>query len=541
MRMNLVPASALLAMCLCRPAPAAEELGRVEFVTSCAAAERAPFNRGVALLHDFWYDEAERQFAEILARDPGCAMAHWGKAMSFYHQIWNRPDKADLAKGLKELQAARASSAGTPRERVYIDSLYAFYAPNQKDYPARVNAYARQMARLHETYPDDVDGTAFNALAVLAAEPTGDTSLEAERQAEALLQPAFASHPDHPGVVHYLIHACDTPSLAGKGLAAARSYGRIAPSGAHAAHMPAHIFARLGMWQEDIDANLTSVGDSQQAQRLHPMEGFDEFHANEFLLYAYLQSGQEARARELIDVNTRMVDHAAAMPQMADGGMAGMFSYYRAEFPVFYYLEMRDWQRAQALPVDAVAKPESQQLTVWARAIAAGHLRDAPAARDELAHFDALTEKMRQGDRPWIADSTGLQVARAEALGWTAHASGDEAAAEIHLRQAADLQDKVGQAEVDIPAREMLADLLLEAKRYPQALIEYQSSLKMSPNRFNGLYNAGLAAEGAGDRAQAGEFYAQLMRMTAGGKDSARVEFRHLKDFNGPTTAPRAP
>jgi hypothetical protein len=265
----------LLSVALCallqgqiRPAQAqspalAEHLGTVDFRVSCSASVRVAFSRGVALLHDFWYDEAERQFQKIMKLDPHCAMAHWGLALSTYHQIWDRADDSTLKHGWKEMQKAGVPAAKTARERAYIAALSGFFKPGQKDYQARVYVYSAAMADLYTRYPDDVDAGAFYALSLLAAEKPGDTSLTAEHSALAVLNPLFAKHPDHPGVVHYIIHACDTPSLASQGLAAAQHYGEIAPSGAHAVHMPGHIFARLGMWQEDIRANLASVAASR--------------------------------------------------------------------------------------------------------------------------------------------------------------------------------------------------------------------------------------------------------------------------------------
>jgi tetratricopeptide (TPR) repeat protein len=521
-------------------ARAEERLGLVAFPTSCAAPVRAAFNRGVALLHDFWYEEARRQFEDIAIDDPKCAMAHWGIAMSQFHQIWNRPDKDAMVKGRAELKRALASPPSSARERAYIAALGRFYAPLKKeDYQKRVDAYAAAMAALYHRYPKDVDAGAFYALAVLASEPNGDTSLRAERQAEAVLEPLFKAYPNHPGVAHYLIHACDTPSLAPEGLAAAQRYGVIAPSGAHAAHMPGHIFARLGMWQEDIAANLAAVADSHAAQSRHADEGFDQFHANEFLLYAYLQSGQEARAKQVVEDNEQLVVHIEAMPSMAKGPMSAMFAMYRSEFPAFYYLEMRDWNTASALPVDVGARPATQLLTYWARIVAQGHLKDAAAAQADVAQVDALMEQVKKSDRAYIADSTWVKVARGELLGWAAYAAGDEAGALKYLRDTADLQDRVGQGEVDIPAREMLADLLLASNQPAAALIEYEQALKLSPNRFNGLFNAGLAAEAVGDRAKAAGYYAMLLKVTDNGTHSARSEYQHVKDFNAPATAAR--
>ena len=513
-------------------APPVERLGKVSFSVSCSPSVRAPFNRGVALLHDFWYDEAQPQFERIAKIDPQCAMAHWGIAMSLFHQIWDRPDEHGMARGWTEMQAARSHPAKTAREREYIAALSGFFSPAKRDYQPRIDEYAAAMARLYRHYPRDIDAGTFYALALLAAEAPDDTSLTQEHKAMAVLNPLFVKHPDHPGVVHYVIHACDTPSLAPDGLAAAKHYGEIAPSAPHAVHMPGHIFARLGMWQADIDANRASVAASRAADARHLSGAMDQFHSDDFLLYAYLQSGNDAGARAIMADALAALDDFEAMPNMADHYMTGMFPYYRTEMPIFFDLEMRDWKSVSALEPIAGAPPETQTLTYWARTIAAGHLRQAQQARADLAEYDSLEEKVRKGRHAYFADSTGARINRGEMLAWIAFAEGNPAEALTQMRKSADLQDKVGQGEVDIPAREMLADILLELGQPQQALAEYKEALRLSPNRFNGLFNAGMAAEAMGDGAQAKSYYAALLESTDNGSRSARPEFDHVRAFD---------
>ncbi|MEP6884814.1 MAG: hypothetical protein ABJC66_08695 [Gammaproteobacteria bacterium] len=508
-----------------------ERLGQVSFAVSCAPAVRAEFSRGVALLHDFWYEEARPQFEKIAKADPGCAMAHWGIAMSAFHQIWDRPDDQTMALGWKELQAAQAHPAKTARERAYVAALGGFFKPDKRDYQARIDSYAAAMAKLYGRYPLDVDAGTFYALSLLAAEAPDDTSLSAEHRAMAVLTPLSAQNPDHPGVVHYIIHACDTPSLAPEGLAAARHYGEIAPSGPHAVHMPGHIFARLGMWQADIDSNAASVAASNAAELHHQHGAMDQFHSDDFLLYAYLQIGQDAKAKAVIGQSADALTHFETMPEMGDRYMMGMFPYYRTKLPVFYALEMRDWSAAAALEPAAGARPETQAMTYWARTIAAGHLRQPQQAHAALAEYDSLIQQVRKGKHAYIADSTGTRIEQGEMLAWVAFAEGDSTQALSHMRESADLQDKVGQGEVDIPAREMLADILLELGQPQQALDEYVRALKLSPNRFNGLFNAGKAAEASGNKALAKEYYANLLQATDHGSASMRPEFEHMKGF----------
>jgi tetratricopeptide (TPR) repeat protein len=506
-----------------------ERLGTVSFTVSCAPAVQSSFVRGVALLHDFWYQEAQRQFGEIAKADPGCAMAHWGAAMSLYHQIWDRPDDGTVAKGWREMQAALAYPAKSVREREYVAALSDFYKPGSRDYQARVDAYAAAMGNLYKDYPKDTDAGAFYALALLASKAPNDDSLTLNRKAMAVLTPLFEQYPDHPGVVHYIIHACDTPALASDGLAAARHYGEIASSAPHAVHMPGHIFARLGMWQADIDANVGSVAASHAAESRKQSGAMDQFHSDDFLVYAYLQSGQEARAKAVLDESAAAIAHFETMSDMGEHYMTGMFPYFRTKLPIIYNLELRDWKAAAALQAVAGAPSETQTLTYWARTVAAGHLHQAQQAQADLSDYDALIAKIKQGRHAYFADSTGSRIERGEMLAWIAFAEDKPVDALKRMQEAADLQDKVGQGEVDIPAREMLADILLESGRAQDALVEYKKALTLSPNRFNGLFNAGKAAEAAGDAPQAQRYYAELLKITDNGSQSTRPEFDHVK------------
>jgi len=508
-----------------------EKLGTVSFTVSCAPSVRAAFNRGVALLHDFWYDEAQREFNRIAAHDPGCAMAHWGAAMSVYHQIWDRPDAETMAKGRAQIEQAEHLHAKSARERDYIAAAARFFRAGEEGYQSRVEAYSASMGELYRHYPDDVDAGAFYALSLLAAESPDDTSLTQEHKALEVLDPLFARHADHPGLAHYTIHACDTPSLAPHGLEAARRYGQIAPSGAHAVHMPGHIFARLGMWQDDIRDNLASVAAVKVAEKRHESDGMDQFHSEDFLVYAYLQSGEEARARQIVEESKAAMSRYESMPEMTSSLMRSMFPYYRNKFPAFYALETRDWKAAAALEAAPTRDPETGFVTYWARAIAHGHLRQAEQARADLAAYESLLDEVRRGKHAYIAEGVFSKIRSGEMSGWAAFAAGHEQDALASMRAAADLQDKVGQGEVDIPAREMLADMLLELHHPAQALAEYQRSLELSPNRFNGLFNAGLAAEAQGDRAKAERFYSALLKATDNGSQSARVEFEHVRSF----------
>src|SRR6201987_4151369 len=334
---------------------ATEKLGKVSFPISCAAGSQAEFERGVALLHSFGYEEAGDQFSNVAKKDPACAMAHWGITMSLFHQIWERPEDATLKHGHEEIEAAEKIGAKTERERAYISALGVFYSdPSKANYLTQAAAYSDAMAKLYQKYPDDLEAGAFYALSLMAAEKPSDSSHEATKKAVAVLNPLFQKQPDHPGMAHYIIHACDSPDMAPMGLVAARRSAEVAPSSAHAVHMPSHIFARLGLWQEDIQANLKSVALTQQSTEGY-MHGH-ELHAMHFLLYAYLQTAQDEAARQVLAQSKEIL--ATAPANGDDNGMLEYFGFAAAHFPALYDLEMRHWTDAAALKPAPNASPD---------------------------------------------------------------------------------------------------------------------------------------------------------------------------------------
>jgi tetratricopeptide (TPR) repeat protein len=518
------------------PAPG-ERLGHVSFATSCAAASQSAMERGVALLHSFGYSEAQMQFATIAKSDPTCAMAHWGIAMAQYHELWEQPGQEAIKLGAEEMAKARSLSAPpaaiTPREKAYIAALSAFFDPTDATFQQRADAYEAGMNALHREFPDDVEGAAFDALAILAATPATDTSLTHPHQALAILVPLFAAHPDHPGLAHYIIHTCDTPALAPEGLAAARVYAKIAPSSPHALHMPGHIFARLGMWPEDIDSNLASVAASKRAEAAGEPGAAHQMHADEFLIYAYLQVGEDEKARVLTARIRGIGERMNAMPGMDDMKEAGPF--FDNELSAIYPMEMHQWKTAATL-TPAPGSPAYEVMdTYWAQGVAAGHLRDAKLAAAALTSFDQSVKALKSSS--YVNFAPGIDVKRDEIVGWKAFAETQPEAAVVAMRKAADQQDKLGQEEVDIPAREMLGDLLLLEHKPAEALTEYRVALKESPNRLNGLLSAGDSAEQAGLAEEARTFYKAAAQQTDFGKYSQRPELlRAVKMAGTPTT-----
>ncbi len=503
---------------------AEEKLGNISFPISCAPDSQKPFERGVALMHSFGYEEAEAQFAEIRKKDPACAMAHWGVALSLYHQIWERPGEPVLKRGWSEMETAQKLGAKTDRERGYISALSEFYRDyGGRDHMRRAAAYSEAMGKLYQKYPDDLEVGAFYGLSILAAEPPAEKSHAARKKAVAVLNPLFLRQPDHPGLAHYIIHACDSPDMAPLGLDAARRYAAIASSSAHAVHMPSHIFARLGLWQEDIDANLKSVALAHPAGEMY-MHGH-ELHAMHFLIYAYLQTGQDEAAKHVVEEAKQII--ASAPKTGDDTGMLEYYGFASAHFPALYALEMRHWSDVAALEPAADAPAHLQSITYWARTVAAAQQGDVEATRSNAQKFDATEEATRKSKDAYLLD--GPDFPRGEVHAWLAYAEKKNDDALRQMREVADLQDKVGKREVDIPAREMLANMLLALNRPAEALAEYESALKIDPNRFNGLAGAAQAAEMAHQTEKANSYYAVLLKNCNEGRNSERPELARAK------------
>ena len=503
----------------------ATQLGTVTFPVSCDPAVQKSFERGVALLHSFWYEEAEKEFIHISAQAPNCAMAHWGVAMSLWHQLWNEPDKKVIAHGLDEVHEAKTTDGPTtPREKAYIAAIAAFYSDSKKlDHDARAKAYSDAMKKVYETYPDDHEAAVFYALSLLASEPHDDATFANRKQAAAILEKLFAIEPDHPGVAHYLIHAYDKPQLAQLGLPAARRYAQIAPAAPHALHMPSHIFARVGLWQDDIKSNLASIAASRKTAAMGMGGEGHQFHAMDFLFYAYMQSGRDADARALMD-------EVKAMPVMHDMYGMGFDPHLATEasFAALYPLEMRDWAGAASLPLANVPGTAENSFTYWAKAIGAAHLHHPEEVRKDVNAIEVIHQKFVSEKQKDFAETTEHDLKQAQA--WLAFAEGKYDDAVAALRPIADREDELGDEPQGIPAREMIADMLLEAKRPQQALAEYQTDLKLNPNRFDGLYGAARAAEAAGKQSDATEYYALLLKV-CDGSNSSRPELSRAREL----------
>ena len=501
------------------------QLGTVNFPVSCSPDVRKPFERGVALLHSFWYEEAQKEFLEITTRDPYCAMAHWGIAMSLWHQLWNEPDQRVILRGLDEVHEAQSSdSPTTPREQAYIAAIATFYSNSKKlNHQARAKAYSDAMKKVYESYPDDHEAAVFYALSLLASEPPGDTTFTNRKQAAAILEKLFATQPDHPGVAHYLIHTYDKPQLAELGLPAARRYAQIAPAAPHALHMPSHIFARVGLWQDDINSNLASIAASRKTAAMGMGGEGHQFHAMSFLFYAYMQSGRDADAKALIEEIRAMPNKKDDMYGKGYDPHAATLAHLSAEYPI----EMHDWATAAALPPAEVDGPAEYSVIDLARAIGSAHLHKPEDVRKDIAGIEKRHQQLVK-EKSEFADA--VEDDRKVAQAWLAFAEGKYDDAVEALRPIADKADSLGDEPGDIPVREMIADILLEAKRPQQALVEYQTDLKLNPNRFDGLYGAASAAQAAGNQKDAEEYYALLLKV-CDGSNSTRPELTRARQL----------
>jgi hypothetical protein len=479
--------------------PAPEKLGSVNFPTSCTPAVQREFDRAVALLHSFAYAASEQEFRAVATQDPGCAIAHWGIAMSLFHQLWEPPAGEVLREGAEQVRKAVEIRAGSLRERQYVEALGTYYANAERDAPAvRAERYTRAMADVARNNPGDPEAQIFYALALIATAPPADKTHANQKQAAAILEPIFRQQPQHPGVPHYLIHAYDSAELAPQGLAAARAYSKIAPSAPHALHMPSHIFTRLGLWDDSIASN-------QAARAAAHKEGDvgEELHAMDYLTYAFLQRGRYAEAEQVV-LDLRSMKNLSAS-QFKTG-------YAATAMPVRLAIERRAWDSAASLQPLPQSAPHVAALVYWARAIGqsrAGHPRSSDAEVDRLNA--CLRELQSAGNAYW---ATQAEVLLKEAQAWRLAADRDPQAALASLRAAADEEDAVEKLPVTpgpiVPAREQLGELLLDLNRPEQALHEFRTALTLAPGRRGALLGAAAAAGRLGDAQAARQFRAQL-------------------------------
>jgi hypothetical protein len=519
----------------------AGDLGRVgstHFPVTCAPELQEEFDRAVAVLHSFFYEESERQFASIASVDHHCAMAWWGVAMSLWHPLWEPPDSVSLARGWTAIQRADSLGPGTERERGYVAALACFYRDwDHVDHRTRARAYEHAMEQLHARYPEDSEAAIFYALALNATLQYSDKTYAQQRRAGAILEPIYARQPDHPGVAHYLIHSYDFPTLASRALPMAQHYADIAPHVPHALHMPSHIFTRLGMWDESIRSNLAAAQASREYSAAHQNAAvyYDAVHAWDYLEYAYLQKTQDLKARAICD-------SVAAIRRVNRQTQA--FFYALTSVPARYALEHHAWSEAAALAVPSGwtwnRYPWTEATTEFARALGAARSGQPDIAREAIARLAVIRDGIVNPAVLYWAAQVEAQRRTAEA--WLTLSAGHEAEALAGMGAAAALEDSTEKQPVTpgavLPARELYGDMLLETHHPAEALAAYEMVLRDAPGRFNALAGASRAALACGHPAAARRYAAELLMLAKDG-DRDRPEVAEARRVaGGGTNAP---
>ena len=497
--------------------------GTVVFANSCAAAVQPAFARGMALLHSFEFGLAIDAFGGVAAADPGCGIAVWGIGLAQWGNPFSPAPRpaAQLQAGRASAQRARSIGAKSDRERGYIEAMAALYDRfESRDQAARMIAYRDAMGRLVEAYPDDSEAKAFYSLALAAAANPADKSYADQLRAGAILEALWKAQPNHPGLAHYIIHAYDAPALAAKAAEAARRYAEIAPDAPHALHMPSHTFTRVGDWQPSIDTNIQSAAAARRAGSV-----YEELHAIDYEVYAYLQTGQDARALALVAEAPRI----AARKNITSGAAPAVAGdYAAAAIPARYALERGAWADAARLPPLVSTTLYAEAVSWFARGLGAARSGDARIASDAIGQLQSRGDRLLgQGDKYW-AEQVAIQKEIVTA--WIALPEGRSAGALAAMRGAADREDATEKAAITpgplAPARELLAEMLLQMKRPQEALVEFRKTMAKEPNRFRGLAGAANAAAQAGDAAAAREYRRRLASICAKGDRPGRPELQ---------------
>jgi hypothetical protein len=504
------------------------QLGRVSFAVSCTPEAHRRFERAMAVLHSFWWEEGERAFGAVLEADSSCSMAHWGRALNAWgNPFAGGPSGAALAHGAAAAASAASRPLPTPREQGFVNAVAALYRDaTATANAARLQSYADTMARLHRDFSGDTEIIIYHALALVATAPRTDTTFAQQQRAVALLDPLYEDHPDHPGLAHYIIHSTDSPRLAAHGLNAARRYMRIAPSAPHAQHMPSHIFVRLGLWDETVAANRQSfeAGMARARATKSPFAAGSELHALDYAVYGYLQRGQDSAARHAVATGQALKVPPAQSSVITEYNRTAM----AARIP----LERGDWASAALFPPPPPETGVAAVLSRFTRAVGAARNGRPGAARAEVSALDALARDLEQRQETYWARVAGIK--RDAAGAWILFQSGDAASGLALAAAAADTEDVTDKHQVTpaelLPARELQADMLLAAGRYAEARAAYRATLAREPGRARSLFGAGRAAQLAGDRRGATESYGEYGKAMER-SDGTRPELDIAKTF----------
>jgi tetratricopeptide repeat protein len=514
--------AAALGLTLAQPALAQaddQKLGKVHFETSCKPDAQKQFDRAILYQHSFWYRASQMAFEDALNADPECGMAYWGIALSL---LWNphvpAPAK-NLGEGAAAIAKGKSVGANTQRERDYIDALAVIYADHDKlGHLPRTQAYAKAMEQVALRYPQDDEAQIHYALALNTSASPADKSYANQLKGAAILEPIFMRQPQHPGVAHYLIHLYDSPPIAEKGLKAARLYAKIAPDAAHAQHMPSHIFTRVGYWQESIDSNIVAARVAKASSDLH-----DQLHSMDYLVYAHLQLGQDAKAKAVLDDMTTVAGFTETF-------LPG--PYAMAASPARYTIERGDWKAAAALQVRPNPLPHIQAITHFARALGAARSGNPEAAKADIAKLGELRDKLIAAKDGYWSEQVNIQVKVASA--WLLSAEGKHDEALKAMSAAADAEDATEKHPVTPgvpkPARELYGVMLLERGKPAEALAAFEATLKKEPNRLGAYVGAAKAAELSGNTEKAREYYGKVVAIAADA-DKTRTDVSEARAF----------
>ena len=506
-----------------------KEFGTVSFVSSCNSTTQKDFDLGLAMLHSFEYEAAEKAFANVIDADPNCAMAYWGVAMSNFHQVWpSPPTPAELDKGSKAIEKARSLEQGSGIRNDYIKTIASFYQDHAKyAQRQRILNYAKAMEAMYAKYTGDKEVAVFYALSLVSAADPADKTYTNQKKAGEILKALYPGQTNHPGIVHYIIHAYDSPELAGLALDAAKKYAAIAPSSAHAQHMPSHIFTRLGLWDEAIQSNIGAASAAKCYAESVGIKGHwdEELHAIDYLVYAYLQKGDNVNAKG-------QLDYLQAFTNVEPVNFKVLFAF--AATPSRYYLENKLWKQAAEMsfqngfPWDKF--PWQKGIVHFTRSVGAAHTGNIEAAKAELKNMQPCYDSLKAQKDDYKANQVAIQMKIAEA--WILFAEGKKDAAIQQMKVAADMEDKTEKSPVTpgevLPAKQLLADMLMELNKPAEAFTAYEADLKKHPNRFNSIYGAAVTGEKINDAAKAKQYYERLLTVAPG---SGREEIAKAKAY----------